>query len=314
MGESSKKLGEEGEAKIREFFASVGWPALAQGFDFDCLNPDQHKSEDTSGPRRSHGIDFAYSYVCPIVPSRRRNILISAKNSADEETVTKRPLIKKDLRDLAIALKCFRNSPQRKQMLVNASGESATSAEDLGILIRLNKDKDAEKSHLGEASARDRIEVEGACPLYLIENARFDFVGRVIKHVASYFASMTHSFALPKTSLNFSADSRKTDSRLLPVQSLIGGPIAIRLEPQTGSQQPALAIYTDEPFAIERFRRLASLSLELSLNWISVTIVFPDFQQHLHGDVVNLSIAGMAQKDFAAKISCCSLEERSRLT
>ncbi len=311
MGESSKKLGEEGEAKIRAFFESIGWPALSDGFDIDCLMPEQHKAEDSSGNRRTHGIDFAYSYVCPVVTNRQRNILISAKNSAEDETPTKRMLIKKDLRELAIALKCFNHSRQKKVM--NESGKGATSSEDVGILIRLNKDKDTDRSYLGDAANRDRIEIEGSCPLYLIENARFDHVSRVIRHVTTSFGGLSHSYALPKTALNFAADSRRTSSDLLPIQSLVGGPIAVRLDSPSGSEQASLVIYTDEPFEIDHFRRLTSLGLDLSSNWVNVTIAFPDFQQHAHGEVVSQAIAGMAQKDFAAKVKCCSLEERVRL-
>jgi hypothetical protein len=311
MGEKSKNLGQEGEDKVRSFFKSVGWPALSPGFDIDCILPDRHKHLAAKSGRTTHGIDFAFSYVCPIVIDRRQNVLISVKNSATEKTSTNKSLMQSDLQDLSTALRCFRSSSQRAQM--NEAGSGATRSEDLGILIRLNKDKDSQQSYLGEDTARERIEIEGSCPLYVIENARFDHIERVMKHVATYFEGLDHSFALPKSSLNFSADHRRTNSSLLPAQSLTGGPIAIRLESQQGGSGASLAVYTEEPFEIERFRRLASLSLELSSNWVQVTIIFPDFRMQTHGEIVGQAVAGLAQKDYAAKVHCASLEERSRL-
>lgn len=310
MGENSKFIGEEGENLIRNFLERLGWQPLASGLDLSCEFPDQHKSKAAISPRQTHGIDFAFSYVCPLVPDRRRNILVSVKNSSEDETDTRRSLVKNDLKDLATALKCFKRSPERRAM--NAEGGGATTSEDLGLLIRINKDKNVDRSYIGDVLP-DRLEVESGDAIYYLENLRFDYLDHVMQHIKLFSKAQTHSFCLTKTSLNIAANTRKMASTFLPVQNLIGGPVAVRLDSTEGSKEaPSLIIYSEQIFHIDRFKRLASLGFDLSSNWVNVYVAFPDYLDTKHANLVEQALVGMAQRDFAKRVICMSSDLRAR--
>ncbi|WP_009959055.1 hypothetical protein [Verrucomicrobium spinosum] len=313
MGEKSKNVGDQGEELVKGFLQKIGWSPVADGFDIECEFSQQHKGKGSSSPRSTHGIDLAFTYPCPLVPELRRNILISVKNSSEDDTKNRSSTVKSDIIDLGTALKCFKRSPERREM--NSAGEGAIRSEDYGILFKLNKDPDNTKSFLGESGGRERVDLEGWDPIYLIENARYDFVDRVMAYAAAMAGSVKPSFVLTKTSLNVAADQRKSSSPLLPIQNLIGGPIAMRLDPAGTSIQgePSLALFSNETFDLECFRRLASLAYELSSNWVQVLIVFPDFQEVKHGPLVKQALVGLAQKDFAKRVQCASLNAVTRL-
>lgn len=313
MGEKSKNVGNQGEEFVKGFLRKIGWSPVADGFDIECEFSQEHKGKGSSSPRSTHGIDLAFSYPCPLVPEVRRNVLISVKNSSEEDTKNKLSTVRSDITDLGTALKCFKRSPERREM--NSAGEGATRSEDFGILFKLNKDPDNTKSFLGESGGKERVEIEGWDPVYLIENARYDFVERVMTYAAALAAGRKQAFVLTKTSLSVSADQRKSSSPLLPIQNLIGGPIAMRIDPADSATQgeSSLALFSNEAFELECFRRLASLAYELSSNWVDVLIVFPDFQELKHGTLVRQALVGLAQRDFAKRVRCGSLNGVARL-
>lgn len=310
MGEQEKKIGEFGEAKVRDFLHAIGWEPLAHGFDIECEFPELHKLPSSKGPRQKHGIDFGFSYICPMVSECRRNLLISVKNSCEEVTKTRTALLKSDLTDLSTALKCFKRSPERALMIQEGG---ATRSEELGLLLRINLDQDESRSYLGNDLTANSIEVPTGDPIYLVENQRFDFVARVIKRLSEVAESRQHSYVVPKTSLSVGADMRRTSSTVLPVQSLVGGPIAVQVsEKGDCTPESSLMLFVDQPFKIDNFRRLASLGFELSSNWVEVRIAFNDYNELKHGSMVRQVLAGMAQKDFANRVIPISSDLRLR--
>lgn len=311
MGELSKKIGEQGEKTVRRFFASIGWEPVTDGITLQCVRPKEHRRPDSAGDRTNHGVDLAFSYICPIIPSFRRNILISVKNSNDEETTTLKKRIKQDLADLGTALTCFRRSPVKANF--NKEGGGAESAEDIGILVKINKDPDGEKSFLDGLGAREQMETEGMAPACFLENARFDFIEHCLQFLARTEPKADHSFFHVKSSLNMSAASRLTSSKLLPVQDLLGGPLIIKSEGEGQDARSSLKIFSQQPFSEMRFSRLLSLGLDESSNWVNVDILFPDFQEIKHGEVVNQIKTGLANKAYARKIRCETTDPRSRV-
>lgn len=311
MGELSKKIGEEGEATVRHFFESIGWQPLTDGTDLPCVRPKDHKRPDSTGDRTSHGVDLAFSYICPIIPSFRRNILISVKNSKDDETTTLKKRIKHDLIDLGTALACFKRSQMRANFA--KAGGGADSAEDIGVLVKINKDPDGEKSFLGDLGAREQMETEGTAPVCFMENARFDFIEHCMGFLARTAPNSEHSFFHVKSSLNMSASSRLTSSKLLPIQDLLGGPLIVKSEEDGQDAKSSLKIFSQQPFSEARFSRLLGLGLDESTNWVNVEILFPDFQEIKHGGIVDQIKTGLANKAYARKIRCESTDPRSRI-
>lgn len=308
MAEREKKIGEEGEAKVRRFLEKVGWVPIQPGTDIACLFPKEHKLTAKSVPRESHGVDLIFSYVCPLIPSIRRNILISIKDSFSNETKTRNSDIKTAIKDLGTALKCFKKNPMRKAFQGMGGGVSAI--EDTGVLIKLNKDPISTRSFLGTINKAESISVEEQSAVFFIENSRYDFIETSIQFIEREFKEWTYEFFLPKNSLNTSGEKRHVSSKLLPVQSLSGGPLAFRLEM---GDETKLVIISEEPFSQSRFRRYSGMALDLSANWVSVVITFPDYRALEHGSIVNEILQSLSDRSYANKILCASSNPSSRL-
>ena len=309
MGELQKKIGEAGEKLVYSFFRQIGWEPMSPGIDLPCEFPTKHERRQKNG---SHGVDLMFSYICPMVPAFRRNVLISIKNSNKEETKTDPSRVKDDLADVASALTCFERSPQL-QTFLNQGG--ATAHENIGLLVKIDKDPEGEKSFLGELGRRSQIELEGTSAVCFMENARFDFIDKVMQHVQLRFNGHEHSFFIPNSPLNMSAETKRNSSHILPLQNLIGGPVAIRLEKDQASDNSRgeLAIYSQDSFTVGRFKRLLSIAQTLSLSWVNATIVFPDYQDIRDGDAARNILASMTDKNFAKKIKLESLDLRLRM-
>jgi hypothetical protein len=270
------------------------------------------QAQGSEANRESHGVDFIFSYICPLEPAVRRHVLISMKNSGSDKTSSKRQLVKDDLADLATALTCFRNSKQRQEL--NRQG-GAKSAVDVGLLIRINKDRDGDKSFLDGLGKSEHVELEGQATVHFIENARFDFVEGAIHHVKSAFPEHSHSFVVSRNALTGSIDSWNTKTAILPIQNLVAGPLVMRLERlgMKGEVESSLLIYSQEKFTIERFKRLTSFAQVITGSWVDVTVVFPDFQKLAHSEAVDLALGGLADKGFAKHVRCASSETKTRI-
>jgi hypothetical protein len=308
MGEREKKIGEDGEKKVRLFFEKIGWTPMEQGIDMDCLFPDEHKLTPKSAPRATHGIDFIFSYVCPLIPTIRRNILISVKDSFSNDTKPRNTAIKTAIKDLGTALKCFKKHPKRKAL--QGKGEGVTAIEDIGVLVKLNKDPITAKSFLGGISKAENVSVEEQSTILFVENSRFDFIENSMQFIDREYKEWGHQFYLPKNSVTISGEKRRVSSKLLPVQSLSGGPLAFRLEM---GEETKLLITSEEPFSQSRFRRYCGMALDLSSNWASVIIAFPDFRSLEHAGSVREILQSLSDKSYANKITCVSLNPSSRL-
>lgn len=309
MGELHKKIGEVGEKLVYAFFEQIGWAPMSPGIDLECRFPGKHERRQENG---THGIDLMFSYVCPMVPAFRRNVLISIKSSNSEQTKTDTRSIKEALTDVATALTCFEHSSQ----LATFVGQGgATAHENIGLLVKIDKDPEGEKSFLGELGPRTQIELEGTSAVCFVENARFDFVDKVMQHAEKRFKDHQLSFLIPSSPLNPSAESKKNSSPILPLQSLVAGPIALRVEEEEAETASGeLAIYSQDDFSIPGFKRLLSIAHNLSRSWVKATIVFPDYQDIRDGDLARTVLAAMADKRFAKKIRLESLDLRLRMT
>lgn len=308
MAEKEKKIGEAGEAKAKRFFERIGWTPIDNGIDIDCLHPEQHKRKEATGPREAHGVDLVFSYICPLVPNVRRNVLISVKDSMSEETKPRNSAVKNAIGDLDTALKCFKKSIERSRY--QSQGGGATATEDVGVLVKINKDPNAEASFLDSLSKRSTLPIAGRDIIYYIENSRFDFIELAIQYVERKYQSWGSAFFYPKNSTVVSGEKRNISSSLLPVQNLSGGPLAFRLEK---GEDTKLVIISQEKFSESRLRRYVGMALDLSTSWVAAEIVFPDFQNITHQPIVNGVLISLVDRSFARKLSCDTLNPLSRL-
>jgi hypothetical protein len=77
MGEWSKKVGEKGEEIVADFLELIGWADYQNGLELPCVLTEEHGASGKQ--RRTHGIDFLFSYETPLNTATIDNIVISAK-------------------------------------------------------------------------------------------------------------------------------------------------------------------------------------------------------------------------------------------
>ena len=304
MGELSKRIGEEGERIVLGFFERIGWPKPSENEDLKCYSPREHKV----GKEEKHGVDLIYSYVCPVLPSHRRNIIVSVKNSLEHDTLTAKARVKEDIRQLACAVECFKKSPERARII--SAGGGVSHVEDIGLLFKMNKDADGSRSFLGTPDSGMRLDLPGSSTVCFFENARNDFVLHSLNHLELNFKGWEHKYFHPRNTLTVQADVRRVSTPLLPVHSLVGGPLCLRLERKKGESgsESALVVYSQEGFTIPRFQRLVGIALELSVSWVDVVIVFPEYEELRDKNVVRQVLGGISDASFASKIRCVSSE------
>lgn len=309
MGERSKNIGEDGEDIVLKFFKKIGWPAPVEGVDIPCQSSQKHRDAESA----DHGVDFIFSYLCPVQNTHRRNIVVSVKNSTKEE---KRPRSKllKDIIDLASAIQCFKVSNLRAMMLRSRSG--ARHADDVGILFIMNKSSRSGTGIINSIGERTRFEYPGKSSICIFENARHDFINHALNHQALFFQDWKRTFFHPRNTQTAQANHRVTHSPLLPVHSLLGGPLCLRLERTgpSGMSESALLIYSQEEFSADRLQRLVAIGMDLSSSWVNVYVAFPDYIELDDKDTVRACLGSMSDASFTQKVHCISFQLIPRTT
>jgi len=303
-GELSKKIGDLGEKLAEEFISKLGWEISESNVNIDCDSPSDHKKSKTD--RSTHGIDFIVAYDCPIVPSTRRNILISMKNSHMEETNGQATKVKDDLKELDWAMNCYKRSSLRND--INRDSE-ASIIEDEGILIKINKDKDASESFLNNLKSNERIHTSQENVLHFIENKRFDHVDLCLKFLASERNKGNYSYFYPSNTHTYAADIDVIEGSLIPIQHLIAAPLTFRY---VENETKEFIVFSPSEFDTSTFDRLVGLAYGCSNGWASkVTIIFPDLTVDQH-ESANKSLRGIRSPQLKKSITLESLDIRSR--
>lgn len=306
MGELSKKIGEEGEALALSFFKSIGWSPVQTALDIACSEPEEHKRKDSKKDRSKHGLDLLFSYLCPLVPRTRRNILISMKNSDYEKTETKTSLIRGELNDLDTLLDCFSVSNERAKLLAQGGQDKV---HDCGILIRINRDSNVGRSSLPNTGNSMPFQ-SGRNHICFVENDRFDFVDSCMNYIQRNLQDSQNVFNIHRNPLSIGGEVRLFESPILPFQSLVGGPIIMRSE---DSQTKRLVVFSNEPFTESSLKRLIGLALQCSDGWASEGRFVVNGYDRTKSSNADSLRAQVQSKTFAQTIKFDSFEIKSRL-
>ena len=306
MGELSKKIGDEGEELINQFLDRIGWTKTQRQYDIDCEKRDEHQRKGSKSPRRTHGGDILFSYICPFIPGVRRNILVSVKNSNFEKTGMKVTTVTDDLKELNMLINCFEVSERRSNLQLSGGANVTT---DIGLLIRINRDPDSERSFLGE-NGIEQVQLEGSNPIYFVENDRFDFIDCCMEYLKRNFGDRENKFYIHKNSLNLSGEVRRMESAFLPVQNLVAGPIAIR---SSLNAEKDFILFSDQEFSEFCLEKMIGIALACSNGWASrITIVFHGYDR-TKKDAFDAVIAKIDDSSFSSSVTCDSFTVKSRL-
>ena len=298
MGEWSKKIGEYGENVVEKFLSTIGWCEPLKGVTIPCsLLNGEHKN-DNGESVKTHGIDFLYSYINPLVDAQLNNIVISSKYSMEKYPNSPTRKFKWFMTDLINTMQCFSCSEKKIEI---SEQYSCNSIKDIGILFWLNGAKDGYDDLIRTISSA-RINLVCNNPVYVVDNRHVLFVLELMKYIKS-LQDYSYSFYYPSTGLNINPLTRKNTGDFMPVEYINSSLIPLKLENKNNSNETILFIGTIENFEKDSFIRLMGLAKDLSTNLAGqVIIAFPDYNKLEHEDSIRTAKLGFQDADYTKTI------------
>ncbi|WP_139958348.1 GapS4a family protein [Flavicella sediminum] len=282
MGEWSKKIGEYGENIVEKFFTIVGWNDLSKGIDIPCLN-ESHKNKN-GNPRKTHGVDFLYSYTNPLVSGQLNNILISAKYKTSKYPNSSSQKFKEYMDDLIIALECYDGSEIKSNVI---SSFQTSFVNDIGILIWLNNNPESNDDLISSVSNSRVLDTHTNKVIFILDNKRVVFILEVMKFIKTKSDKYNYSFYYPNTGQNINPITRINDGKILPVEYLNSSIIPIKLVNKNNDKEKSLILATIDNFEEDDLMRLIGLSKDISTELVGeVIIAFHDFDEVKHDLIV----------------------------
>ncbi len=107
---------------------------------------------ENENPKTTHGIDFLYFYMNPLVSGQLNNILISSKYKTEKYPISLTKRYKEFMEDLITTMECYCVSEIKNSVL---SSFQLSSISDVGVLFWLNDKADSSDDLISEvATAR----------------------------------------------------------------------------------------------------------------------------------------------------------------
>lgn len=276
MGEWSKKIGEYGEDIVEKFLFTVGWTDLSKGIEIKCSN-EEHTNKK-GNPSKTHGVDFLYSYMNPLVDSQLNNIIISSKFQIQKYPNNPTNKFKDFMQDLIRTIECFDESAQKENII---QGFDFASVNDIGVLFWLNNDTTSTDDLIEKVSTA-RLDTISDRTIYVMDNKRVCFILTVMNYVKSH-PKYGYSFWYPSTGRNLNPEERIDTGTILPVEYLNSSIIPIKLENKDNHKETCLLLATIDNFEVNDCIRLMSLAKDISKNLVGeVILAFPDYNELKH--------------------------------
>jgi hypothetical protein len=299
-GEESKNSGEFGERIVEKLLKKIGWVNLTKGININCSEPEKHGG-GKKGIRKKHGIDFLFSYDCPLFNFRREDVLISVKHVKKYSNV--RSNYKNYLKDIAFSMECFDYEDEFR----SSTNSSINKVETSGVIFWLSNDKDEKDKDVIEAINRQSFRYNDDVTfnaVYLVDNKRALFLNNVISFVENTFPGRSMNFVYPSTGYNYNTIDKQTKGKILPLQFLNSMLIPIRLEIE---KKKILLLFCNDLFDEDNLKRLIGLSHNLTEDWGNETIIlFPDYNSLKHNPAVSKVKRQFRDQDFVSSVKVMS--------
>jgi hypothetical protein len=284
MGEWSKKIGEYGENVIEDFLSIVGWNDLVKGKELHCINPVHLNQKGNS--KQTHGIDYLYSYMNPLISGQLNNVIVSCKYKTEKYPNNPTSLFKNFMEDLITTMECFEGS---EYMTSIASGYSCSVINNVGVLFWLNNQGESDDDLISKVSSSRIMDAEVNGVVYIVDNKRVAFILEVMKYIKTLSDQYEYSFYYPITGQNINPLNRENVGKFLPVEYLNSSIIPIKLVNKDNSKQTCLFLAASDNFEGSDLLRLIGLSKDITGDLIGqVKIAFPDYNKLTHLELVNL--------------------------
>ncbi len=300
MGEWSKKIGEYGENVVKTFFSVVGWSDLATGVTLPCLSNGKHLNENDN-PKTTHGIDFLYSYMNPLVSGQLNNILISSKYKTEKYPNSPTKLYKEFMEDLITTIECYSFSEIKNSVL---SSFQFSNINDVGVLFWLNDKADSNDDLISVVATARVIDTQSNNAIYIMDNKRVAFILEVMKFVKTKSDKFDYLFYYPNTGQNINPLNRQNAGKVLPVEYLNSTIIPIRLVNKDNPKEICLLLATVDNFEEDDLMRLMGLAKDITTELVGqIIIAFPDYNELNHSQNVILAKQKFQSGEFTKNVS-----------
>lgn len=289
MGEWSKKIGEFGEDSVEKFLNLIGWDdsRTLKGTEIPCLN-DSHLSK-TGKNSTTHGIDFLYSYYCPLADEVWKNVLISVKFTADKYPNSPNSVFKGYYNDLANTIECFSSSEVCCQIQQNI--EYCNVVDDIGVLFWLSNKDDIDNNDIIAKISSARIDENNRIKaIYVVDNKRVAFISQVISYIRTAFPDYNYDFFYPNTGKNNIASKKINYGKNLPVEFLNSSILPIRVEHKDNNKDIRLLLFSIDSYESDELKKLIGIAKDLTSSWTWKThICLPDYNDLMHLQEVKIA-------------------------
>lgn len=299
MGEWSKKIGEYGEDVVEKFLSIIGWNNPAKGVQIECLNKNGEHLNEEGKSVHTHGIDFLYSYMNPLIDGQLNNIVISSKFKTEKYPNSPTKKFKWFITDLINQVECYANSPLKYESL---SDYRCNSVNDIGVLFWLNNQADSDDDLISKVASA-RLDYFQNKTIYIVDNKRAAFILEVLRYLKAR-NEYNYSFYYPSTGRNINPISRNNTGTLLPVEYINSSVLPIKMVKRNNGNETCFMLATIDYFDKDTFMRLMGLAKDISTNLSgSIVIEFPDYDSLKHELIVKQATQGFNDRDFTKSIS-----------
>lgn len=299
MGEWSKKIGEYGEDVVEKFLSTIGWIDPAKGIQINCLKKNNEHLNERGQAVHTHGIDFLYSYMSPLVDGQLNNVIISSKYKTEKYPNSPTKLFKWFMTDLINQMECFDLSFNKEEIL---SSFQFSSINDVGVLFWLNNQADSNDDLLSKI-ATARIEKINHGSIYIVDNKHAGFILAVLRYLKAK-NEYRYNFYYPSTGRNINPLTRKDTGAIMPVEYLNSSIIPFKLVKTDNEKESYLMLASIDCFDKDTFMRLMGLAKDISTNLSGGIIIgFPDYNDLLHDTMVRQTKQGFNDSEFTKTVS-----------
>lgn len=303
MGEKSKFIGETGEKTVENFLRLIGWSDTSKGIEFPCFD-DNHNKE------RTHGLDFFFKYLSPLVDGVLKKINISVKFTDNKYPNSPNTKFKEYFVDLAESMECFRYSENYKEIANNVSEPYQTS-ENIGVIFWLSNENKVDDEITSKVSTSQLPINYNFDSIYLVDNRKLEFIYSSISFAKNLDTSYVLNFFYQDTGKNINPTIKRNFGTVLPVEFINASILPIRLE-NTKDNSTKLVLTCIDKFSLDDLKRLISLAQELTKSWPGeVLIAFPHYNVTRNSKDVSIAKSSF-ESNFTKNIKVVSFYPNSK--
>jgi len=309
MGEWSRRIGEVGEEIVGEFLDLIGWGDSQRNLTLSCMKGQRHGNGERT--RRTHGIDYLFSYESQLSNRTLDHLVISVKYSLEPYPANPNSRFKDHFLDLAKTMECFKGSEIRQSS--NSQFSGIDHARDIGVLFWLSNDTSGTDDVIQRVASVRNLDQYNYDSIYVIDNKRVSFIYDVIKYLSVNRPGSEIEFFYPRTGRNYNPINKESSGKVLPVEFINSGVLPLKLG--NGDDSKTFVVAVTDGFHRDHLKRLMGLAYEITSDFAKDTLIlFPDFDRIHHENQVSEAKSSFKDKRFTENVRVSSYRTNFRNT